>query len=366
MMGNNFKDIYRGKKVLITGHTGFKGGWLSLWLTLLGAKVIGFSLAPSTEPNFFEVVGLENKMTSIIGDIRDKKAVESLIAEQKPDFIFHLAAQPLVRLSYKEPVETFETNIMGTINLFESVRKNNLECVFVNVTSDKCYENIGDICNFKETDPMGGYDPYSASKGAAEIVTSAYRNSFFNPKDYGIKHRVAMASGRAGNVIGGGDWSADRLIPDIARALSKNEEIIIRNPNAVRPWQHVMECVGGYLHLGMKLAENPTKFAEGWNFGPDGGEVRTVEQILVKSLELWGSGKYQIIPDKNMKEADYLRLDITKAKELLGWKPVYNVDKAVEITINWYKSFYSGAENMYEMTKKQLEEYSSATLISVS
>lgn len=354
-MKNNFNNVYEGKKVLVTGHTGFKGGWLSLWLTLLGAEVVGYSLEPYTEPNFFNVIGLEKKLTSIIGDIRDKDKVEKVINQHKPDFVFHLAAQPLVRLSYQEPHQTFETNIMGTINLFEAVRKNCPECIFVNITSDKCYENLGHTCNFKETDPMGGYDPYSASKGGAELVTSSYRNSF----------KMILASARAGNVIGGGDWSLDRLIPDIARALSKNEEIIIRNPHAVRPWQHVMECIGGYLHLGMKLAENSVEFAQGWNFGPDGGDVRTVEQILSKSLELWGSGTYKVIPEKIMKEADYLRLDITKAKELLGWQPVYDVGKALEITINWYKAFYSGTADMFEYTKMQLEEYSNQCLINV-
>ena len=354
---------YKNKKVLITGHTGFKGGWLSLWLTLLGAKVTGYSLEPVTEPNLFNVLSLEKHLTSVIGDIRNKEAIEKVLNQYKPDFIFHLAAQPIVRRSYQEPHLTFETNIMGTVNLLEAVRKSNFEGVVVNITSDKCYENVGNICSFTENDPMGGYDPYSASKGASEVITASYRNSFFNPINFGNSHKVALASARAGNVIGGGDWSEDRLIPDIVRALCNKEEIIIRNPNAVRPWQHVMECILGYLQLGARLSENPVKFAEGWNFGPDNNSTMSVEQILVESLKLWGNGNYKIIPDKSMKEADFLRLDITKAKEQLGWHPVYNVNQAVEKTIGWYKNYYFQQVNMFEYTKNQIEEYCGKCLI---
>lgn len=356
-MSHFFNQTYKNKKVLITGHTGFKGSWLSLWLTLLGAEVVGFSLSPNTEPNLFNVLNLEKHLTSIIGDIRDKEALGKVLIQFKPDFIFHLAAQPLVRRSYQEPLLTFETNIMGTVNLLEAVRKSNFEGVVINVTSDKCYENTGCTSSFQETDPMGGYDPYSASKGASEIVTAAYRNSFFNPQNYGDFHRVTLASARAGNVIGGGDWSEDRLIPDIIKALFKEEEIIIRNPHAVRPWQHVMECISGYLLLGAKLYENPTSYCEGWNFGSDNNSTMTVEEILLKALELWGSGNYKIIPENALKEADFLKLDITKAKEKLGWQPVYNINQSLEKTISWYKNYYFQQADMFKFTKSQIEEY---------
>ena len=359
-MKNIFNDIYKNKKILITGHTGFKGSWLSLWLTILGAEVIGFSLEPNTYPNMFNILGLEKHLTSIKGDIRNKESLEKLLNKYKPDFIFHLAAQPLVRFSYQEPLLTFETNIMGTINLLEAVRKSNFEGVIVNITSDKCYENNEQQKNdnrFKENDPMGGYDPYSASKGASEIVSSAYRNSFFNPKNYGLSHKVALASARAGNVIGGGDWAEDRLIPDIVRALYENKEIIIRNPHAIRPWQHVIECISGYLTLGVKLFENPIEYSEGWNFGSDENSTMTVEEIILKSLELWGCGTYKIIPEKIMKEAAFLKLDIGKAKEKLGWQPVYDINSSLEKTINWYKNYYFQQADMFDFTKNQLDDY---------
>ena len=362
-MKNIFNNIYRNKKILITGHTGFKGSWLSLWLILLGAKVVGFALEPDTNPNLFNVLNLENHLTSIIGDIRDKDTFEKVLNQYKPDFIFHLAAQPLVRRSYQEPHPTFETNVMGTVNLFEAVRTSGFEGAVINITSDKCYQNYGHTHGFKENAPMGGYDPYSASKGASEIVTAAYRNSFFNPEKYGFCHKIALASARAGNVIGGGDWSEDRLVPDIVKALNINQEIIIRNPHSIRPWQHVMECISGYLHLGAKLYENPVEYCEGWNFGPNENTAMTVEEIVLKSINLWESGNYKIIPEKILKEADFLRLDITKAKELLGWKPVYNINQALEKTINWYKNYYSDNADMFEYTKSQIEEYCDSELV---
>lgn len=376
-MNNIFNHTYKNKKVFVTGHTGFKGTWLSLWLTLLGAEVAGFALEPNTKPSLFDVLKLENHLISNIGDIRDKDSLGKAIKAHKPDFIFHLAAQPLVRYSYQQPLLTFETNVMGTANLLEILRKTNFEGVAVNITSDKCYENIASdeesdkhkiikTKSFVETDPMGGYDPYSASKGAAEIVTAAYRNSFFNPRNYGVSHKAAIASARAGNVIGGGDWSEDRLIPDIIRALSENKEIIIRNPDAIRPWQHVIECVSGYLHLGMMLNQNPAKYSQGWNFGPEEHNTRNVEQILLKSLEVWGSGSYKIIPEKILKEAAFLRLDITKAMQILEWQPAYNIDLSVEKTVEWYKNYYAGNENMFEYTKNQIEEYVCKCLINFS
>jgi len=350
-------EIYKRKKIFVTGHTGFKGAWLSFWLTSLGAEVIGYSLQPSTTPNMFNVLNLEKDLTSIIGDIRNKESLEKVLNKYKPDYIFHLAAQPLVRKSYHEPHLTFETNVMGTVNLLEAARKSNFEGSIINITSDKCYKNTENICNFKENDPMGGYDPYSSSKGASELVTSAYRNSFFNPENYNISHKVALASARAGNVIGGGDWSEDRLIPDFVRALSKNEEIIIRNPHAIRPWQHVMECISGYLWLGAKLSENAQKYSESWNFGPDEDTAITVEEIVLKSIKLWGKGNYKIVLEKNLKEAVSLKLDISKAKEKLNWQPIYNINQSLEKTIDWYKNFYEFKSDMYEYTKNQIEEY---------
>ena len=347
---------YKNKKVLVTGHTGFKGSWLSLWLNLLGAEVAGFSLEPDTEPNLFNILRLEKCITSIIGDIRDKDNIENVINKHRPDFVFHLAAQPLVRQSYKEPRQTFETNVMGTVNLLEAVRKSNIECAVVCITSDKCYENSGQESVFSENDLMGGFDPYSASKGAAELVISAYRNSFFNPAEYGQKHRVSVASARAGNVIGGGDWAQDRLIPDLIRALSDEKDVIIRNPQAIRPWQHILECISGYLLLGAKLSQNHAEFSGAWNFGTDEQSVMTVEQITAKSIELWGKGNYTVIPDNTLKEQPFLRLDIGKAKKKLGWKPIYEINEALEKTIKWYKYYYSRAD-MLEFSKNQIKEY---------
>jgi len=253
MQNNTFNNIYNGKRVLVTGHTGFKGGWLSLWLKELRAEVIGYSLDPPTSPSFFEAVDLKNKLIHITGDVRDEKHLLSVFKKYQPEFVFHLAAQPLVRLSYKDPKLTYETNIMGTVNVLESVRKTKSARVCIIVTTDKCYENKEWIYGYRETDPMGGYDPYSSSKGCAELVTAAYRSSFFNPKDYGKSHRVAPSSARAGNVIGGGDWAEDRLIPDCIRTLSQNKIINIRNPQATRPWQYILEPLSGYLLLGSKM-----------------------------------------------------------------------------------------------------------------
>jgi len=352
-----FNEVYKNKKILVTGHTGFKGSWLCLWLLLAGAEVVGFSLEPETNPSLFKVLNLEKYLDSIIGDIRDKKLIENVVSKIKPDFIFHLAAQPIVRRSYKEPILTFETNIMGTVNLLEAVRKNGLETIIINITSDKCYDNKENVCSYSETDPMGGYDPYSASKGAVEIITSSYRNSFFNSANYD-NHKIALASARAGNVIGGGDWAEDRLIPDIIRALTEKEDVIIRNPNSTRPWQHVLECISGYLTLGEKLFQNPNQYCEGWNFGPEPGSIMAVQQIVNKTIDLWGSGNYRIIPDENMKEAVCLSLNIAKAKEKLGWQPVYDINQAVEKTICWYQHYYFRQDAILEYTKKQIENYS--------
>ena len=346
-----FNQVYKNKKVFVTGHTGFKGSWLTLWLTMLGAEVVGYSLSPATEPALFNVLGLENKITHITGDIRDEESLKNALKAHKPEFVFHLAAQPLVRLSYKEPKLTYETNVMGTVNLFEAIRQTESVRAVVNVTSDKCYENREWVYGYRENEPMGGYDPYSSSKGISELVTSAYRNSFFN-------HKVALASARAGNVIGGGDWAEDRLIPDCIRSLSKNEDLSIRNPVATRPWQHVLEPLSGYLWLGAMLCHDPVKYSEGWNFGPNDDDVLTVEEIVKKALVVWGKGNYEVLPPSGVHEAKLLKLDISKAKYYLNWKPVYTASDAVIKTVEWYKNYYLANIDMRKYTEDQVREYS--------
>ncbi len=356
MMDSCFNDIYQGKRVLITGHTGFKGAWLTLWLKELGAKVMGYALTPPTNPNLFESVGLEDKIIHVIGDIRDEAKLLSVFQDFQPEFVFHLAAQPLVKLSYKEPRLTYETNVMGTINLYEAIRKTDSVRVVINITSDKCYENREWVYGYRETDPMGGYDPYSSSKGCVELVTSAYRNSYFNPKDYRKTHNVALASVRAGNVIGGGDWGEDRLIPDCVKALSQGKTIVIRNPKATRPWQHVLEPLSGYLWLGALMLQDGEKYSGEWNFGPN--DDLKVEDVVNKIIDVWGYGEYKINPDGNLHEALSLKLDISKAAFYLKWMPVHRVDGALERTINWYKEYYKGnEEKVYQYTLSQIMEY---------
>ncbi|MFH1715556.1 MAG: CDP-glucose 4,6-dehydratase [Elusimicrobiota bacterium] len=334
-----FNGIYKDKTVFLTGHTGFKGSWIALWLTLMGADVTGYSLEPPTTPNHFELLKLN--INGIIGDIRDKDKLNNALLNAKPDIVFHMAAQPLVRYSYKEPLETFGTNVIGTANVFEVCRKvKNIKAI-VNITSDKCYENKEDKRPYKEGDPMGGYDPYSASKGCAELVTASYRNSFFNINEYGKAHNTLLASVRAGNVIGGGDWAEDRLIPDIMRAVSRGKKVIIRNSQATRPWQYVLEPLSGYLMLGQKLLEGKKEFASGWNFGPDNNEVMTVENIVKLVNKEWNDISYEIKSDNNNPhEAGFLSLDNNKAKTMLGWKPVWGIEKTIKKTVVWYKNYY--------------------------
>jgi CDP-glucose 4,6-dehydratase len=358
-MDEYFREIYGKRRVLITGHTGFKGSWLSLWVTELGANVIGYSLEPPTEPNLFESVNLMDKITHIIGDVRDEKHLISVFEKYQPEFVFHMAAQPLVRTSYKEPRLTYETNVMGTVNVLEAVRKTKSVRVCVIITSDKCYENKEWVYGYRETDPMGGYDPYSSSKGCAELVTAAYRKSFFNPEDYGKTHNVALSSVRAGNVIGGGDWGDDRIIPDCIRALSKGEKIVIRNSSATRPWQYVLESLSGYLLLGALMYKDGTKYSDAWNFGPNDESIIAVEELVKLVIKYWGSGSYTIDTSSHPHEAGLLKLDASKARALLGWKPIYDVYEAVEKTINWYKNFYNGMrkEKLYEFTVGEIREY---------
>lgn len=338
-----FKSIYHNKRVLITGHTGFKGSWLALWLSKLGADITGYALQPPTEPNHFNL--LQTGINSIIGDIRDTEKLGRVFQEQQPDIVFHLAAQPLVRLSYKMPVETFSSNVMGTLNIFEASRKCDSVRAIINITSDKCYKNKGRSRGYRETDPLGGYDPYSASKGCSELITSCWRNSFFNPHDYGNSHQTLLASARAGNVIGGGDWAADRLIPDIMHAVHQEQKVKIRNPHAIRPWQHVLEPLSGYLLLGQKLLEERKEFADAWNFGPSKDENATVGEVAALAKKIWSKIDYEINMIPNQPHETYiLRLNCSKACTKLKWKPVWNGQTALEKTVLWYKAFYESGK----------------------
>lgn len=351
-MNNCFNNIYSGKNVLITGHTGFKGSWLSLWLKKLDANVIGFALEPPTEPSLFNICKLDEKITSVIGDIRDENKIKDVFEKYKPDIIFHLAAQPIVRRSYEEPKATFETNIMGTVNILQAAKKTDTVQAVVVITTDKCYQNKEWVYGYREIDPVGGYDPYSSSKACVELVVSSYRNSFY--KERGI----ALASVRAGNVIGGGDWAEDRLIPDFVRAVLEDKDIIIRNPLATRPWQHVLEPLSGYLWLGALMFHNKEKYSSAWNFGPKDTDVLNVDEILKLSINSWGKGSIELDKSYKLHEANLLKLDISKAKAYLKWIPLYDVNKAVENTISWYKAYYENKyENMYEYTLNQIDEY---------
>lgn len=333
-MKSAFKNIFQNKTILITGHTGFKGSWLSIWLRELGANVIGYALEPLTDNDNFVVTKLEEKITHIIGDVRDDKHLREIFNKYQPEFVFHLAAQPLVRLSYKEPKLTYDTNVGGTINLFECCRNTQSVRVILNITSDKCYENKEWVWGYRENDPMGGFDPYSSSKACSELVTNAYRNSFFNEAN------IALSSVRAGNVIGGGDWQEDRIIPDCMRALQNNDPILIRKPKAVRPWQHVLEPLGGYILLASKMYVDRKNFSDAWNFGPNYSSVITVKNLVKKILEFWGNGTYNILDNetKNLHEAKLLNLDISKVRNHLDWQPLLSIDETIKLTTEWYKN----------------------------
>lgn len=347
-----FSGIYKNSTVLVTGHTGFKGSWLCFWLQEMGAKVIGYSLEAPTHPNHFELLNLD--IVSIIGDIRDMKKLDDVFATYKPDSVFHLAAQPLVRLSYENPIETYETNVMGTLKVFEACRKHNVRAI-VNVTSDKAYDNKEWIWGYRENDPMGGFDPYSSSKGCAELLTSSYRNSYFNPSEYQKSHHTLLASCRAGNVIGGGDWAQDRLMSDIMHSVSQGKKVIIRNPNATRPWQHVLEPLSGYLMIGQKLLEGDKEFAEGWNFGPSDEGSITVQEVVQHVKKHWDAIEYDIshVPNQ-LHEANLLKLDCSKAHIRLKWKDVWDSKTTFEKTVEWYKTFY---ETQKAATKENLNTY---------
>lgn len=348
-----FNNIYRGKRVFLTGHTGFKGSWLALWLTQLGAKVCGYSLEPNTKPSMFKELLIENRIgKSIIGNILDIGKLEQSMKEFQPDIVFHLAAQPLVRLSYSEPILTYQTNVIGSLNVLEAARHTQSVKAFVNITTDKCYENKEVNRGYKEDEPMGGYDMYSSSKGCVEIMSSSFRRSFL--QDEGT---YAMATARAGNVIGGGDWAEDRLIPDCVRYINTDEKIEIRNPIAVRPWQHVLEPLSGYLLLGQKLLEEGKKYAEGFNFGPNEDSVLRVADVAKKVCEYYGKGEVVVQKRDNLHEANLLMLNIEKAEQVLGWTPTFTADEAIKHTVEWYKHFYNQDIDMYDFTMKQIEEY---------
>ena len=353
-------EFWRGKRVFLTGHTGFKGSWLSLWLQQLGAEVTGYALQPPTQPSLFEVARVAQGMKSIIGDMRDGTALGKAMREAMPDIVIHMAAQPLVRRSYVDPVETYSTNVMGTVHLLEAVRQTKSVRAVVTVTSDKCYENKEWVWGYRENEAMGGFDPYSNSKGCAELVTAAYRSSFFNPAKYS-EHLVALASGRAGNVIGGGDWAEDRLIPDILRAISENRPVVIRNPHAIRPWQHVLEPLSGYLQLAQKLYEEGAAYAEGWNFGPNDEDAKPVQWIVEQLTQQWSDGaNWKLDQAEHPHEAHYLKLDCSKAKMRLDWKPRWTLAQALENIIAWHKAHQRG-DDMREFSIGQLTAYSEKT-----
>ncbi|WP_392564224.1 CDP-glucose 4,6-dehydratase [Orbus wheelerorum] len=352
-----FNKSYANKTVLVTGHTGFKGSWLSIWLNMMGAKVIGYSLDPYSDRGNFTASHLNNRLfADIRGDIRDFQKLNEVIRQYKPEIIFHLAAQALVRTAYNNPKETYETNVIGSINILEAVRQNDFIKTVIMVTSDKCYENIEQIWGYKETDRMGGYDPYSASKGCAELAISSYRDSYFNPKDYAI-HKKAIASVRAGNVIGGGDWSDHRLIPDCIKSIEIGRNIEIRNPIATRPWEHVLEPLSGYLRVGQKLQEDPIKYATSFNFGPHISANKTVFDVVTKLVEYYGKGKVVDVSIPNaVHENILLNLDVTKSYVMLDWEAKWGLQAAVEKTVDWYKEALI-CSDMYDFCVKQIIEH---------
>lgn len=359
LINRNTPRFWRGKKVFLTGHTGFKGAWLSIWLHALGTRLTGFSLDPPTEPSLFGLAGVQRMLHSMIGDVRDGVSLHQALSSAAPDIVIHMAAQPLVRESYLAPVDTYSTNVMGTVNLLEAVRNCPTVRAVVIVTTDKCYENQEPDHPFREGEPLGGYDPYSSSKACAELVTAAWRSSYFNPHDY-ARHRVAIATARAGNVIGGGDWAKDRLMPDCIRALRQGEPIRIRNPHAVRPWQHVLEPLSGYLALAQRLFERGSDYGGAWNFGPNSEDARPVAWVVGRLCEQWGENRcYQIDSGDHPHEARYLRLDIDKAKSRLNWHPRWNIHQALEATVEWVRVWQAGGDlaahslaqiNRYEMS----------------
>jgi|TARA_B100000902_G_scaffold233969_1_gene221815 CDP-glucose 4,6-dehydratase len=346
------KKFWKGKKVLITGHTGFKGGWLSIWLAESGAKVTGYSLKPEINPSLFESCLIEKKINSVIGDIRDEQKLKKTILETQPDIVFHMASQALVLKSYENPVETYETNLMGTVNILNAIRDTPSVKSFINVTSDKCYANDENLKAFKENDAMGGHDPYSSSKACSELITAAYRSSFF-------KDSVAIATVRAGNVIGGGDWALNRIIPDFIKKIKQKQKMLIRNPESIRPWQFVLEPLNGYLILAEKLFLEGSAYAESWNFGPNNEDDKSVEWLISKfDKEYRGGGNFEIKSiDNSNHEAKYLRLDCSKSMKKLNWSPKLDIEESISMTCSWYKNFYKDDQDMYSFSVEQIKQY---------
>ena len=353
--------FWRGKRVLLTGHTGFKGSWLALWLHTLGAEVVGYSLPAPTEPSLFELAEVARGMRHVNGDVRDLAHLQTTLADSRAEVVIHMAAQSLVRRSYARPVETYETNVLGTVNVLEAVRQTNGVRAVVVVTSDKCYENREWVWGYREGEPLGGHDPYSSSKGCAELVTAAYRNSFFNQKGDSVDRQTvpAVASARAGNVIGGGDWAEDRLVPDIMRAVMANEAVVVRSPDAVRPWQHVLDPLAGYLLLAERLCgADGARYADAWNFGPADADAKPVRWIVERVTKTWGEGaRWQLdAAASHPHEAHYLKLDCSKANALLGWRPRWQIAAALDATVAWYKA-YQAEQNVRDMTIAQINSY---------
>jgi CDP-glucose 4,6-dehydratase len=355
------RAFWRDRRVLVTGHTGFKGGWLCLWLQQLGAEVTGYALAPNTSPYLFEAAAVGNGLRqSILADIRDLDRLCEILRSARPEVVIHMAAQPLVRASYENPIETYSVNVLGTVTLLEAIRRSGGVRSVVNVTSDKCYENREWAWGYRESDPMGGVDPYSSSKGCAELATAAMRNSFFNPALWS-EHKVAVASARAGNVIGGGDWADDRLVPDLIRAFAVGRPAAVRRPEAVRPWQHVLAPLSGYLVLAQRLVEDGPACAEGWNFGPEESDAKAVGWLANRVSELWGEGA-RCEGDRGAypHEATFLKLDSSKARGRLAWRPRWNLDRALAETVAWYRGFY-GAADVRALSVRQIEAYGQST-----
>jgi CDP-glucose 4,6-dehydratase len=350
-------SFWQDKSVLITGHTGFKGSWLSLWLQGLGANVVGYALSPPTNPNLFDAAAVAEHMTSIIGDVRDVDHIQSVVQQHQPEIVIHMAAQSLVLPSYTNPVETYAINVMGTVNLLEALRHSESVKAAVTVTSDKCYENYERLWGYRECDPMGGRDPYSSSKGCAELVTRAFRGSYFSETGLGENH-LALASARAGNVIGGGDWAPHRLVPDIIESFARGTSVKIRNPHAIRPWQHVLEPLTGYLQLAERLWKDGMTYAEGWNFGPGDDDAKPVSWVVDELARLWGDGaRWETASDVHAPESNYLKLDSSKAKAKLDWKPKLSLPQALEWTVQWYKTYYRDQPLIREVTREQISYF---------
>ena len=347
------ESFWKNKKILITGHTGFKGSWLTIWLKKLGADITGFSKSVPTNPSLFETANIEKDIKSVVGDIQNYELLKETISKCEPEIIFHMAAQSLVIKSYSNPIETFSTNVMGTVNLLYAVKETKKAKIVINITSDKCYENNESLEGYSEEDPMGGHDPYSSSKGCAELITKSFRKSFFS-SDH--ENNIGLASVRAGNVIGGGDWAENRLIPDIIRAIKNKENVKIRNPNALRPWQHVLDPLNGYISLAEKLWDDQKKHSEGWNFGPEKNEVKPVSWIIEEFNELWKNKINWVVGNNELHEANNLILNCQKAKSRLGWNSKMNTETALKLTIEWYRKYFDG-ENMREVTEEQITKF---------